>query len=97
MVVTIAIVGAGQRGKGYARFAKENPHLAKVVSVAEPRQWHRDFIKSEHNLEPSACFEDWKALAATGKKVADAVVIATLDREHKAPALAFAALGYANP
>ena len=42
--VKILIVGAGQRGYGYAKYVKNNPQKAKVVGVAEPRDFHRERI-----------------------------------------------------
>ena len=39
--VTVVIIGAGSRGTTYARYAAEYPEKAKVVGVAEPREFHR--------------------------------------------------------
>ncbi|WP_411104763.1 Gfo/Idh/MocA family protein [Streptomyces sp. cmx-4-9] len=91
--ITLAVVGAGQRGSGYARWVHAHPDRAAIVAVAEPRRVRRDRLVAEHALEASAAVADWRELAARGR-VADAVLICTLDREHLAPVLAFAALGY---
>ncbi|CAK7222494.1 hypothetical protein SCUCBS95973_004860 [Sporothrix curviconia] len=40
-LVTIAIIGAGHRGRTYADYAFDNPALAKVVAVAEPSKHRR--------------------------------------------------------
>jgi hypothetical protein len=40
--VTLAVIGAGSRGSGYARFAADHPDLARVIAVAEPRDTYRD-------------------------------------------------------
>ncbi|MFB7243185.1 oxidoreductase [Streptomyces populi] len=92
-VVTLAVVGAGQRGTGYACWALDHPERARVVAVAEPRETRRNRLVAAHGLEPDAAVDDWRELAARGR-VADAVLICTLDREHLEPVLEFAALGY---
>ncbi|WP_339129465.1 Gfo/Idh/MocA family oxidoreductase [Streptomyces sp. f51] len=92
-VVTLAVVGAGDRGTGHARWALRNPERARVVAVAEPRETRRERFAAAHGLEPDAAVDDWRVLAARGR-IADAVLICTLDREHLEPVLEFAALGY---
>ncbi|MCX4695333.1 Gfo/Idh/MocA family protein [Streptomyces sp. NBC_01408] len=91
--VTLAVVGAGDRGSAHARWALAHPERARVVAVAEPRAVRRDRFAADHALAPGALVADWRELAARGR-VADAVLICTLDREHLEPVLAFAALGY---
>ncbi|MET8102799.1 Gfo/Idh/MocA family oxidoreductase [Streptomyces sp. NPDC005236] len=92
-VVTLAVVGAGDRGTGHARWALDHPERVRVVAVAEPRRTRRDRFAAAHALEPDAAVDDWRVLAARGR-IADAVLICTLDREHLEPVLEFAALGY---
>jgi predicted dehydrogenase len=91
--IAIAIVGAGSRGTSYARLAAGSAVPAKVVAVAEPRPDYRRRLADEHAIEPSRQFSDWREMASL-PRLADAVVIATLDRQHAEPALAFASLGY---
>ncbi|MFF9011431.1 Gfo/Idh/MocA family protein [Streptomyces sp. NPDC014870] len=91
--VTLAVVGAGDRGTGHAAWALAHPERAKVVAVAEPRRTRRQRFADAHKLEPAAAVDDWRVLAARGR-IADAVLICTLDRDHLEPVLAFAALGY---
>ncbi len=92
--VTLLIVGAGSRGTTYAKFAKAFPERAKVVGVAEPREVHRERLMREHAIPSDQVFADWRE-AADRAQFADAVVIATQDRMHVAPAVAYADLGYA--
>ncbi|MFD3548774.1 Gfo/Idh/MocA family protein [Streptomyces sp. NPDC058655] len=92
-VVTLAVVGAGDRGTVHAGWALAHPERAAVVAVAEPRGARRARLAAAHGLEPGAAVADWRDLAARGR-IADAVLICTLDREHLEPVLAFAALGY---
>ena len=91
--VTLAIIGAGSRGSGFASFATANPDKAKVVGVAEPRDPYRDRQAAEHAIPAENVAGDWKELAAR-EKFADAVVIATQDPMHADPAVAFAEKGY---
>ena len=89
MSVTLAVVGAGNRGSTYARLAAANG--ARIVAVAEKREFQRNRLSTEHDVEHG--YDDWRALADR-PRLADAVVIATQDADHAEPAVAFAGLGY---
>src|SRR5690349_12518075 len=91
--VKLLIVGAGSRGTGYAAYALEYPEEARVVAVAEPREFFRKRMAQKHQIEPANVVEDWRELAQR-PKFADAVVIATPDALHMEPAVAFARKGY---
>lgn len=85
-MVTLAVVGAGSRGISHARHATDAGR-ARVVAVADP-------VESRRARFPDAeRYADWRELAALPRR-ADAVVIATQDREHVEPAVRFAELGY---
>ena len=92
--VSLLIAGAGSRGSTFADWVRRHPDQARVAAVAEPREVYRDRLADAHGVPPERRFSDWREAAAAGR-LADAVVIATLDREHTEPALAFAAQGYA--
>ena len=91
--VELIVVGAGIRGQIYADYAAENPGLAKVIAVAEPREYYRQLMVKKHNIASENVFDDWKLLAER-EKFADAVIIATQDRMHLEPTEAFADKGY---
>ena len=91
--VSLIVVGAGQRGTGYARWARRHPERATVVAVAEPSPARRVRLAAEHGIPPQNAVTDWTELAGRGR-LADAVLICTQDRMHAEPAEAFAALGY---
>jgi predicted dehydrogenase len=91
--VSLIVVGAGQRGAGYARWARRHPERSTVVAVAEPSQVRRSRLAAEHGIASGNTAADWQDLAGRGK-LADAVLICTQDRMHAEPAEAFAALGY---
>lgn len=92
-VTTLLVVGAGDRGTGHARYALRHPDRARVVAVAEPLPVRRERFAAEHGLVGDAAVADWRQLVSRGR-IADAVLICTLDRDHLEPALAFAAQGY---
>ncbi|MET8006829.1 Gfo/Idh/MocA family protein [Nonomuraea glycinis] len=85
-MVTLAVVGVGSRGTGYARHAVESGR-ARVVAVADPDASRRA------RFADAAPYQDWRELAALDRQ-ADAVIIATQDRDHVEPAVRFAELGY---
>jgi predicted dehydrogenase len=89
----ILIIGAGGRGSGYATYFREFPGRGQVVGVAEPRDTYRERLVNAHNIPAENVFTDWRDAAAR-PKFADAVIIATQDRMHTEPAIAFAKLGY---
>ena len=91
--VSVIVVGAGQRGTGYARWALRHPDRAAIVAVAEPRAVRRARLADEHGIPDGNAVADWRQLAGHGR-LADAVLICTQDRMHAEPAEAFAALGY---
>lgn len=91
--VSMAIVGAGDRGFTYASFALEHPEKVSVVAVVEPREFHRNRIAELFALPEDKVFSSWEALASV-PKLADCVVIATQDNMHTEPAVAYAEKGY---
>jgi predicted dehydrogenase len=90
----LLVAGAGSRGSTYAGWAARHPDRARVVAVAEPRDAYRDALGDAHGIPSERRFRDWREAAAEGR-IADAAIIATLDRDHVEPALAFAGQGYA--
>lgn len=91
--VTMLIIGAGGRGTAYAQFADIHPDLAKVVGVAEPRDFYRNRLATGHAIPPRNVFTDWRE-AAERPRLADAAFVCTQDAMHAEPAIAFARKGY---
>ncbi len=86
--ITIALIGAGGRGRGFAHMLHERfNHCARIVAVAEPRTAYREDIARQWHLPAERVCDDWRALLAL-PHLADAVIIATPDQEHAAPAIA---------
>lgn len=92
---TAVVIGAGNRGNVYARYALERPDKLRIVGVAEPRDFARSALRDAHGISAELCFSDWAALVRVGHRVADAVIITTQDAAHVEPAVACAELGYA--
>ena len=90
---TIAILGAGGRGTAFADLIKRHAYLAKVTAVAEPRADYREAMASAHDIPRHQVFSDWREFVAQ-PRMADAVVIATMDQDHAGPAVACMELGY---
>ncbi|WP_372349257.1 Gfo/Idh/MocA family protein [Streptomyces sp. KL116D] len=85
--VRVALVGAGNRGLTYAEWIKQHPERAELVAVADPRPAARAASGAPVG------FDDWRPLAR--ERIADAVIVATQDRDHVEPVLALARAGYA--
>ena len=91
--VTMVVAGAGARGSGYARYAEKHPDQAKVVGVAEPRDYYRQQMAGGHDILSDNVFTNWEELAAK-EKFADAAMVTTQDAMHVEPAIAFVEKGY---
>jgi len=90
---TIAILGAGGRGAGFARLIASYGHLGRVVAVAEPRDDYREAFVAAHGIDKAMAFRCWQDFVQQ-PKLCDAVVVATMDRDHVGPAVACLDLGY---
>lgn len=90
--VTIAIVGAGARGRAYADLMAATGS-ARIVAVADPSRSAVAAVAGPHGLAPSATFPSWRDLA-DAPRLADAAVVSVPDREHAGAAEALMDLGY---
>jgi len=92
--VTIAIVGAGNRGADvYARLLTGLPEPARIVAVAEPDRGRRERLAERDGVPSDHLFSSASELFSR-PRLADAVVIATPDTQHLEPARQALALGY---
>ena len=91
--VTVMVIGAGSRGRTYARYAEKFPRSMKVVGVADLNPNRRRAMAKKHNIPKENQFADFKDALAV-PKLADAVVIATPDYLHYEPCMKAIALGY---
>ena len=92
-VKKLILIGGGNRGKRYTDISLTMPEKFKVVAVAEPIEERRRVLARIHGLPESACYESWEGILEK-EKFADAVIIATMDRDHFAPSMAAIERGY---
>lgn len=88
----LILIGGGNRGNTYTRIGKELEKF-ELIAVAEPVKERREYLARMHGIPENMCFEDWPQLLELGK-IADAAVIATMDRDHFAPTMKAIELGY---
>jgi len=95
--VTFVLVGAGNRGRGiFGQYALDNPHRAKFVAVVEPETQRRAAFAQAHAIPPELCFESTAAFFNRHPgKIADALVVATVEDVRGEPVTLATAAGYA--
>src|SRR4051812_41950503 len=91
----LLIIGAGGRGlESYGNYLCNSAADTEVVGVADPDLQRLDLAgRMFPSLSPQMRFNDWRPLLKLGK-IADAVIIATLEPLHAEIAIACAKLGY---
>jgi predicted dehydrogenase len=93
VTIEAVMVGAGQRGHHiYGRWALANPGRLHFVAVADPSEERLARFGEAHGIGKGDRYRD--PLVLLGSKAADAVVIASPDREHHAQVLAALSSGY---
>ncbi len=90
---TAIVIGAGCRGRTYARIMGQTEGKFKVVGVAEPIESRREEVKNTYGIDEANVYDTWEKILDR-PKFADIAIIATMDRMHKAPALKAIELGY---
>ena len=86
------MLGTGSRGMTYGR-ASVATGEAVVTALAEPRVLRREAAAAEFGVPADGSVATWQELADRPDLDVDAVVIATPDRQHTEPALAFLGRG----
>lgn len=92
-LTTAIVIGAGQRGFGYAHYQEIKPEEFQVIAVADPKRYQRERLQTLCNISDDMVFQDWREVVER-EKFADCVMICTQDQQHKEPAVAFAKKGY---
>lgn len=90
---TVLVIGAGSRGTTYSRIATGLGDDFRIVAVAEPIEHRRNYMKEKYGLDAAMCHTSWEDFLSR-PKFADVAFIATMDRDHIAPALAAIEKGY---
>ena len=91
--VSFIILGCGNRGNAYSKYAVANPDKMEVVGIAEPVEARRNAFKERFNVPDENVVKDWKELLDR-PKMADAVMITMQDRMHFEPAMIAIEKGY---
>ena len=91
--VSFIVLGAGNRGRAYSKYAEINPDKMEIVGVADPVEARRESFKEKFNIPEENVVCDWKELLDR-PKMADAVMITTQDRMHFEPAMKAIEMGY---
>jgi len=92
MVITAAMIGAGQRGYlVFGAFAAAHPDELRFVAVIDPDPLRRRrFVEAHPSAAQYAGIDEWLAAG----RVADVAIIASPDREHHAAGVAALRAGY---
>lgn len=88
----LALVGAGQRGMIYAAYAHRT-EKAEITAVVEPDESRRKTAAELFQIPAGMQFETVQELYQLGK-AADAIIIASMDRDHYSQTMAALDLGY---
>jgi len=92
-LVTAIVIGCGSRGENYSNFALDFKHRLKIVAVAEPLAHRRKKLGQWHQIPEENLFSDWSEFEKK-PKMADIAFVCTQDKDHCAPAVMLAGLGY---
>ena len=86
----LALIGAGQRGMIYAKYARERAVFAAVV---EPHEGRRNAAGDAFGIPPERRYRSSDDFFREGK-LCDAVLIASMDRDHYEQTMKALDLGY---
>ena len=92
--VTFAICGCGDRGlDSYAPYQELHPQEMKITAGADIRPERLALLQKRYGVPPEMCFASDEELLAQ-PRLADVMLVSTLDRRHVANALAALDKGY---
>ncbi|MFR7551931.1 MAG: Gfo/Idh/MocA family oxidoreductase [Acutalibacteraceae bacterium] len=91
--VTFAIAGFGDRGSTYASMQALFPDRMQVVAVADVRPERVEKARALYNIPAERCFSSAEELLAQ-EKLADVLVVSTMDRQHVGHAIPALEKGY---
>jgi len=90
--VKLGLIGAGQRGMIYAEYAY-NSKRADIIAVVEPDDKRRKAAADKFNIPLERQFKSVKEFYQLGK-ICDAIMIASMDRDHYEQTMDGLELGY---
>lgn len=92
--ITCIVIGAGNRGRMYSRYAEMFPECLKIVGVSDILESRKNATGDRYNVPAEMRFGHYDEVFACGKKLADMVIIATPDDSHYVPCMKALELGY---
>lgn len=91
---TVAIAGLGGRGlHTYAPYQLKFPDRMKIVAIADIDEEKVRYAREKYSVPAEACFDSAESMLEK-EKLADVLIIATQDRQHRAHALKALERGY---
>lgn len=91
--VTAIILGAGHRAMAYADYSAAHPDELKIVGVADPDEYRRNFVRERFGFPENQCFASAEELASV-PKFADVVINGTMDEIHVETSIPVLEKGY---
>ncbi len=91
--ITFAIAGFGDRGSTYASMEKLFPDKMKVVAVADLLPQKVEKARAMYHIPQDRCFSSAEEMLAA-PRLADVMVISTMDRQHVDQAIPALEKGY---
>lgn len=88
----LGLIGAGQRGMIYAGYAN-NSKRADIIAVVEPDDKRRKVAADKFNIPLESQFKSVEEFYQLGK-ICDAIIIASMDRDHYEQTMDGLELGY---
>jgi hypothetical protein len=93
-MITIAVIGLGNRGSGYMHWTKvQNSKKAKIVALCDHDEYRLRSYAKEYDIPEDKCFLSDDEFFKAGK-LADAIYICTMDRLHYGHAIKAIECGY---
>lgn len=92
MNLKLALIGAGQRGMIYSEYALLS-NKAEIVAVVEPNEIRRKIAAEMFQLPQEMQYESTEEFFSQGK-ICDAIIIASMDRDHYQQTMEALELGY---
>ncbi len=88
----IILIGAGQRGRIYANYIHEQG-VAEIVALVDTHEGRMNDAAEYFGIKQEMCFSDYKDAFSLGK-IADAVIITSMDKDHYVQPIAAIKMGY---
>lgn len=91
--IRIGILGAGNRGSMFARYAQEHPDSMRICVLAEPHDFRRNQLADLHGIPEELRFRDLGSMLDKRPDV-DGIINATMDSLHYRTSMDILEAGY---